>query len=202
MFSSFTPDWSINHLALSFLSSVASLGQPKIVASIVSSSSSYLFEFSCAIGRLFVFALFLSCNRFLQSVLSGWRFLSRVVVNVPQCCRPLSPHWGFLVCGFFVKGHLNPPCQIGVAVFILSELFCRQMRRWFVTLWESCLSCVWTCSDCIDYCCLTFLLILACVRHFSPRCLSSLLEGFLPKVCLSSVLSLFLFCCGLPDLSH
>ena len=56
-----------------------------------------LFLSSCAIGRLFVFALFLSCNRFLQSVLSGWRFLSRVVVNVPQCCRPLFPHWGFLV---------------------------------------------------------------------------------------------------------
>ena len=56
-----------------------------------------LFVSSCAIGRLFVFALFLSCNRFLQSVLSGWRFLSRVVVNLPQCCRPLSPHWGFLV---------------------------------------------------------------------------------------------------------
>ena len=106
-----------------------------------------------------------------------------------------------MVCGFFVKGHLNPPCRIGVAVFILSESFCRQMRRWFVTLWESCLSCVWICSDSIDYCCLT-LLILACVCFFSPRCLSSLLEGFLPKVCLSSVLSLFMFCCGLPDLSH
>ena len=102
MFSSFTPDWSMNHLALSFLSSsVASLGQPKIVASIPAFSSFFFFFFSfwvsCAIGRLFVFALFLSCNRFLQSVLSGWRFLSRVVVNVPQCCRPLFPHWGFLV---------------------------------------------------------------------------------------------------------
>ena len=94
-----------------------------------------------------------------------------------------------MVCGFFVKGHLNPPRRIGVAVFILSESCCRQMRRWFVTLWESCLSCVWICSDFIDYCCLTLLLILACVRLFSPRCLS-LLEGFLPKVCFSSVLSL------------
>ena len=56
-----------------------------------------LFLSSCAIGRLFVFALFLSCSRFLQSVLSGWRFLSRVVVNVPQCCRPLSPHWGIWI---------------------------------------------------------------------------------------------------------
>ena len=88
---------------------------------------------------------------------------------------------------FLLIGDLNPPCRIGVAVFIPSESFCRQMRRWFVTLWESCLSCVWICSDC-DYCCLT-LLILACVRLFSPRCLS-LLEGFLPKVCFSSVLSL------------
>ena len=57
-----------------------------------------LFLSSSAIGRLFVFALFLSCNRFLQSVLSGWRFLSRVVVNVPQCCRL------FLLIGGFLYG--------------------------------------------------------------------------------------------------
>ena len=203
MFSSFTPDWSINHLALSFLSSVASLGQPKIVASIVSSSSSYLFEFSCAIGRLFVFALFLSCNRFLQSVLSGWRFLSRVVVNVPQCCRPLSPHWGFLVWsvvslsrGIWIllaglglpsssyRSHFAPRCDAGSSrsgslVCLVFGLVATVLTIaawlffWFLHVFVIFLLAAWV-----------VFLKASCQRF-----------AFL-------LFSLFLFCCGLPDLSH
>ena len=126
-----------------------------------------LFLSSSAIGRLFVFALFLSCNRFLQSVLSGWRFLSRVVVNVPQCFRPLSPHWGFLVWsvaslsrGIWIllaglglpsssyRSHFAPRCDAGSSRS--GSLVC--LLFGFVATF-------------IDYCCLT-LLIIACVRFF------------------------------------
>ena len=205
MFSSFTPDWSINHLALSFLSSVASLGQPKIVASIVSSSSSsssYLFEFSCAIGRLFVFALFLSCNRFLQSVLSGWLFLLRAVVNFPQCCRPLSPHWGFLVLsvaslsrGIWIllaglglpsssyRSHFAARCDAGssrsgslvclVFGFVATVTIAAWLFFWFLHVF-------------------IFFLLAAWVVFLKASCQRF---AFL-------LFSLFLFCCGLTDLSH